>query len=226
MKPFDNVKVRQALSYAVPYDTILSKAVYGHGRPARSIIPSDFPTSDQNYSPYKTDPAKAKALLKEAGITSFDTELAVRLSIPEDVEAATWIQSAFAEVGVNVKVNKMTDAQFFDKLNKHELPMFIHDWYSWLHDPFYQFNWLCRTGQATNYVDYSNPQFDELYKAGLYEQDEKKRADISVQMQHIWLDDAPWAPLYHPNWIIGTSPTFKGFAVPFSLCLDYAPMTK
>jgi peptide/nickel transport system substrate-binding protein len=224
--PFDDVRVRRALMCAIPYDTILEKAIYGHGRPARSIIPSDFPTSDQDYWPYKTDPQKAKNLLKEAEVDGFDVPLAVRLSIPEDVEAATWIQSAFAEIGVNVTVDKMTDAQFFDKLNKHELPLFIHDWYSWLHDPFYQFNWLARCGQFTNYVDYCNPKLDELFDQGLYEPDPDKRAELSVEMQHIWLDDAPWAPLYHPNWIIGTGPSFKGFAVAFSLMLQYAHMTK
>lgn len=224
--PFDDVRVRRALMYAVPYKTILEKAVYGHGRPAKSIIPSDFPTSDQDYWSYDTDYEKARQLLKEAGVDGFDVELAIRLSIPEDIEAATWIQSAFSEVGVNVKVNKMTDAQFFDKLNKHELAMFIHDWYSWLQDAYYQFNWLARTGFGTNYVDYSNEELDALFNQGLYEQDPEKRAEISVKMQHIWLDDAPWAPLYHPNWIIGTGPTFKGFVVDFGLMLQYAQMTK
>jgi len=224
--PFDNVKVRQAIMYAIPYDTILEKAVYGHGRPAKSIIPSDFPTSDQTYWPYNTDAAKAKAMLTEAGVTGFDVELAVRLSIAEDVEAATWIQSALSEIGVNVTVNKMADAQFFDKINKHELAFFIHDWYSWLHDPFYQFNWMARCGFATNYVDYCNAEFDKLFDQGLYEQDPAKREAISVQMQHMWLDEAPWAPLYHPNWIIGTGPKFKGFAVDFGLMLQYAHMTK
>ncbi len=224
--PFDQVAVRRALMHAVPFDTILQKAVYGHGRLAKSIIPSDFPTSDQKYWQYKTDANKARQLLKEAGVSGFDVELAVRLSIPEDVEAATWIQSAFSEIGIRVTVNKMTDAQFYDKLNKHELAMFIHDWYSWLPDPFYQFNWLARTGFPTNYVDYSNPQLDELFQQGLYEQDAKKREQISVKMQHLWLDDAPWAPLYHPNWIIGTGPKFKGFVVDFGLMLQYAQMTK
>jgi len=224
--PFDNVKVRQAVMYAIPYDTILQKAVYGHGRPAKSIIPSDFETSDQTYWPYNTDAAKAKALLQEAGVNGADVELAVRLSIPEDVEAATWIQSALSEVGINVTVNKMADAQYFDKLNKHELAFFIHDWYSWLHDPFYQFNWMARCTFATNYVDYCDPEFDKLFDQGLYEQDKDKRAAISVQMQHMWLDAAPWVPLYHPNWIIGTGPKFKGFAVDFGLMLQYAHMTK
>jgi peptide/nickel transport system substrate-binding protein len=224
--PFDNVKVRQAVMYAVPYDTILQKAVYGHGRPAKSIVPSDFPSSDQTYWPYNTDPAKAKQLLAEAGVSNLSTELDIRLSIPEDVESATWIQSALADVGITVTVNKMTDAEFFDKLNKHQLPMFIHDWYSWLPDAYYQFNWLATCGQATNYVDYCNPKLDELFKAGLYEQDQQKRSDISVQMQHMWLDDAPWAPLYHPNWIIGTSSKFTGFVKDFALMLQYAQMGK
>ena len=152
--------------------------------------------------------------------------MAVRLSIPEDVEAATWIQSAFSEIGINVTVDKMTDAQFFDKLNKHELAFFIHDWYSWLHDPYYQFNWLARCKFFTNYVDYCNPKFEELFKQGLYEQDPEKRKQIAVEMQHIWLDEAPWAPLYHPNWIIGARPDFKGFVADFALMLQYAQMTK
>lgn len=225
--PFDDVRVRRALMYAVPYDTILEKAIYGHGRRARNIIPSDFPTSDQDYWPYETNPEKAKDLLQQAGINEFNVELAVRLSIPEDVEASIWIQSAFAEIGVNVTISKMTDAQFFDKLNKHELAMFIHDWYSWIQDAFYQFNFLVRSGVATNYVDYCNPKIDELYEQGLYEQDLEKRAEISVKMQHIWLDDAPWAPLYHPNWIIGTSSKFKGLVrASTSMALRYAQMTK
>jgi peptide/nickel transport system substrate-binding protein len=227
LAPFDDVKVRQAVMYAIPYDTILEKAVYGHGRPAKSIIPSDFPSSDQEYWPYDTDPEKAKALLEEAGVAlPIDVELAIRLSIPEDVEAATWIQSAMSEVGINVTVNKMTDAQFFDKLNTRQLPMFIHDWYSWLHDPYYQWNWLTRCEMGTNYVDYCNPEIDALFEEGLYEQDPARRDEISQEMQHIWLDDAPWAPLYHPNWIIGTSPEFKGFVVDFALMLQYAQMGK
>ncbi len=225
--PFDDVKVRQAMMHAIPYDTILEKAVYGHGRPAKSIIPSDFPTSDQDYWTYDTDPEKAKALLEEAGVElPIDVELAVRLSIAEDVEAATWIQSALSEIGVNVTVNQMTDAAFFDKLNTRQLQMFIHDWYSWLHDPYYQFNWLVRCEMGTNYVDYCNPEIDALFEEGLYEQDPARREEISVEMQHIWLDDAPWAPLYHPNWIIGTSPEFEGFVADFALMLQYAQMGK
>jgi ABC-type transport system substrate-binding protein len=79
---------------------------------------------------------------------------------------------------------------------------------------------------GTNYVDYCNPEFDALFDQGLYEQDQQKRDDISVEMQHMWLDDAPWAPLYHPNWIIGTGPQFTGFAQDFALMLQYAQMGK
>jgi ABC-type transport system substrate-binding protein len=61
------------------------------------------------------------------------------------VDAAVWIQSNLAEIGVNATVNKMTDADFFGKLNAHELPLFIHDWYSWGNDPAYQLTF----GQAS-----------------------------------------------------------------------------
>src|SRR5690606_1254459 len=69
MPPFDNVKVRQAVCYAVPYKTIIDKVLYGFGQECKSPVAKGQPTSDFSFWKYDTDPAKAKQLLEEAGVS-------------------------------------------------------------------------------------------------------------------------------------------------------------
>jgi len=225
--PFDNQKVRQAFSYAVPYDTIIQESLYGYAQKATSPIPVGMPTHNDEYWNYDTDLEKAKALLTEAGYADgLDVELAVRLSIPWDADAAVWIQSSLAEIGVNVTVNKMTDADFFGKLNAHELPLFIHDWYSWGNDPAYQLTFLLQCGQFTNYADYCNPRVDELIGLATWTLDEAKRQEYMNEAQQLIVDEAPWAFLHQPNWIVAVSKDFTGFAKVDDLCLRFGYMGK
>ena len=70
MKPFDDKRVRQAIAYALPYEAIMKQALYDRAVPmwgadASKGYPPVWPTA----SPYKTDLDKAKALLKDAGLT-------------------------------------------------------------------------------------------------------------------------------------------------------------
>ncbi|HEY7677266.1 MAG TPA: ABC transporter substrate-binding protein, partial [Candidatus Methylomirabilis sp.] len=75
--PFNNVKVRQAVAYALPYEQIMSAAVFGRGIPLHgNPIATNTAGHDAALSPYKTDLAKAKALMAEAGVPSgFETTL-------------------------------------------------------------------------------------------------------------------------------------------------------
>jgi len=225
--PFDNVKVRQAISYAIPYDTIIQESLYGYAQKATSPIPKGMPTHTDEYWHYDTNLDKARALLAEAGFPNgFEVELAVRLSIPWDVDAAVWIQSSLAEIGVKVTINKMTDADFFGKLNAHELPFFIHDWYSWGNDPAYQLTFLLKCGQFTNYADYCNKRVDELIEEATWTVDEAKRQELMNEAQRIIVEEAPWAFLHQPNWIVAVSKNFTGFAKVDDLCLRFAYMGK
>jgi len=225
--PFDNQKVRQAISYAIPYDAIIQEALYGYARKATSPIPQGMPSHTDEFWHYDTDLDKAKALLAEAGFSDgFDAELAVRLSIPWDVDAAVPIQSSLAEIGVNVTVNKMTDADFFAKLNNHELPFFIHDWYSWGNDPAFQLNFLLKCGAFTNYADYCNERIDQLIDEVTWTVDEAEREALMREAQKIIVEEAPWAFLHQPDWIVAVSKDFTGFAKVDDLTLRFAPMGK
>ncbi|HAL62676.1 MAG TPA: hypothetical protein DCP08_09770 [Chloroflexi bacterium] len=223
--PFDNVKVRQAISYAIPYETIIKESLYGYAQKATSPIPVGMPTHTDKHWHYDTDLDTAKALLAEAGYGGgFDVELAVRLSIPWDVDAAVWIQSNLAQFGVNVTINKMTDADFFGKLNAHELPFFIHDWYSWGNDPAFQLTFLLKCGAFTNYADYCNERVDELIELATWTVDEAKRTEYMDEAQKLIVEEAPWAFLHQPDWIVAVSKDFTGFAKLDDLCLRFSYM--
>ncbi|GAB4408292.1 MAG: ABC transporter substrate-binding protein [Anaerolineales bacterium] len=224
--PFDNVKVRQAISYGIPYQTILDKVLYGYGQRAYSPIPKGMPLHNPSFWNYETDTKKTAQLLKEAGVSNLKLELSVRQSIPWDVDAAVWIQASLAEAGVEVTVNRLTDADFFDKLYKHQLPFFIHDWYSWGNDPAYQLTFLLKCGAFTNFADYCNPRVDELIQQATWTVDQDARKKMLDEAQQIIVSEAPWAYLHQPDWIVAMSKNFYGFAKVDDLCLRFAYMGK
>jgi peptide/nickel transport system substrate-binding protein len=214
--PFDNQK-----------DAIIHEALYGYAQKATSPIPLGMPSHTDEFWHYDTDLDKAKALLAEAGFPDgFDVELAVRLSIPWDVDAAVLLQSSLAEIGVNVTINKMTDGDFFGKLNNHALPFFIHDWYSWGNDPAFQLTFLLKCGAFTNYADYCNERVDQLIDEVTWTLDEAEREELMREAQKIIVEEAPWAFLHQPDWIVAVSKDFTGFAKVNDLCLRFAPMGK
>lgn len=224
--PFDNVKVRQAISYGIPYQTILDKVLYGYGQRAYSPIPKGMPLHNPSFWNYETDTKKTAQLLKEAGVSNLKLELSVRQSIPWDVDAAVWIQASLAEAGVEVTVNRLTDADFFGKLYQHQLPFFIHDWYSWGNDPAYQLTFLLKCGAFTNFADYCNPRVDELIAQATWTVDQEARKKMLDEAQQIIVSEAPWAYLHQPDWIVAMSKNFYGFAKLDDLCLRFAYMGK
>lgn len=197
-KPFSDVRVRQALSHAVPYDAIVKTVMKGLARPLRSIVPPGMPTHDPSVKQYPTDLRKAKQMLEAAGLGSgFSTSIDVLIGRPEDEQAATLIQANFQQIGVNAQVNKLDAAQYQDNRNNAKSPMQIVEWFSWVNDPFYHLYWnMLSTNTFTNSARYKNPKVDKLINQGLYEPNLKKRAALSRQAQAIVAGDAPWAFLF------------------------------
>ncbi len=105
--PLDNVKVRQALSYAIPYQDIIEVGAYGYGSQSRGPAPKGiFPYSD-SVGQYTYDLDKAKALLAEAGYPDggFSLELTYSAENPNSSRFSPLIKDSFAKIGVDVTVN-------------------------------------------------------------------------------------------------------------------------
>src|SRR5262249_28863498 len=131
-KPFDNKLVRQALSYAVPYRTIIERVLQGQGEQLKSPVAAGTPDSDFSFWHYDTDYTKAKELLQKAGYPKgFDAELTIPVGNQIDEETAIWIQQGLQKIGVNLSINKMPQAAFTTKLTAGQ-HKFWYSSYAWI----------------------------------------------------------------------------------------------
>lgn len=226
VKPFNNKLVRQALSYAVPYDRIIQDVMFGFARPAKGMVPPGMPTHDPAAWKYSTDLRKAKELLTRAGYPNgFKTRIAVLLGRAQDASAATFIQANFRQIGVDATIDKLTAASFQDARNNRKYQMMMGEWHSWVKDPMYHMYWnLHSKNSFTNNTGYKNTRFDRLIDTGMYESDPEKRADLSTQAQRIAIADAPWAWLYARDFYFPVAKNFHNlfFGADHLLRLQYS----
>jgi peptide/nickel transport system substrate-binding protein len=202
--PFNNVKVRQAINYAIPIQAIIPSVLFGYGSEMKSPVPSLTPGHDATASPYKHDLEKAKSLMREAGLggaAPITIDLAVRVGWQPHEQAAVWIQTELEKIGFKVNIAKETDATFRQLASKGDHQLSIESWQSWINDPFYHlfFNFHS-TAKGTNTAFYSNPEVDKLIDDNMHERDTAKRLAAAKRLQKILIDEAVWGHLWYDNW--------------------------
>jgi peptide/nickel transport system substrate-binding protein len=211
-KPFDNVKVRQAINYAVPYKTIIDKVLLGYGQQMTSPIPLGTPTHTDQFNVYKTDLGKAKSLLAEAG---YPDGFSIKLDVPsgndQGRQTAIWVQQSLKQIGVKVTINQLPGATYNSRLQKHQLGFFFfNNWISINNDPFYHLYWLFGS-DCCNYTNYDNPQVKSLIDKNLLSDDKAARESDAVKIQQTIMNDAPWSFLYQPNYVVAMRSNVKGY---------------
>jgi peptide/nickel transport system substrate-binding protein len=170
-------------------------------------------THDPSAWKYDTNLQTAKQLLTAAGHPDgFKSSIDVLIGRPEDEQAATLIQASFREIGVDVEVRKLAEAEYQEKRNAGSSPMQIVEFYSWVTDPFYHlfFN-LFSENTFTNSSRYSSKDVDKLIQAGLYEPDLAKRESLSKQAQAQIIEDAPWAWLFARDFFVPVAGNLQDF---------------
>jgi peptide/nickel transport system substrate-binding protein len=234
-KPFDDVRVRKALSMVVPYQAIIDNVIYGFGANPGSPIAEGMVTHTKDFFTYdKGTVEEAKALLTAAGYPKgFTVDLVVPQEDQARVDSATWIQSGLATIGVTVNINALPVAQYNELLNamdangKHTLPFYIFEWYSWGNDPAFQFTWNFKCGQFTNYSMTCNTELDKIIADLTLSRDPAERESLSRRGQEIVVkEEVPWIYLYAPEWIIATRSNVSGIALFNDLTLRYAFLGK
>jgi peptide/nickel transport system substrate-binding protein len=212
-----NVKVRQALSYLVPYDSLRNDVYAGFANTAYGIAPYPMTSSLDSTGtklPYPTDIAKAKQMLSDAGVSNLSLTLSVDAGDPTAVQAATFIQSAFKQGGVTLKVDQLQSADYNAKLGKRQLQTFLGEWYSWGADPIYQMYFLLHSNSFVDYTGYKNPAFEALVEKGIKESDVTARNQISQQAQQLVIDDAPMSFLYTRDYLVVSNKNVSGLTQP------------
>ncbi len=202
--PFDSVKVRQAVNYAIPVQAILPNVLFGYATQMTSPVPHLTPGHAGNLSPYKHDIDRARQLMKESGWLDrapIPVDLAVRVGFVAHEQASVWLQRELEKIGFKVNIVKETDATFRQVAIKGGHALSLEAWQSWVNDPWYHllFNFHSKS-KFTNAAFYANPALDRLVDDNLHEPDRAKRLAAARDAQRILLDDAVWGLLWYDSW--------------------------
>ncbi|MBI4563037.1 MAG: ABC transporter substrate-binding protein [Candidatus Rokubacteria bacterium] len=202
--PFDNVKVRQAVNYAIPIQAILPSVLYGYATQMTTPIPHLTPGHLGTLSPYKHDIDKARQLMKDAGALDkapIPVDLAIRVGFVAHEQASIWIQHELEKIGFKVNIVKETDATFRQVAIKGGHTLSMEAWQSWVNDPWYHllFNFHSKS-KFTNMPFYSNPALDRLIDENMHEVNTQKRIAAVREAQKILVDDAVWGFLWYDSW--------------------------
>ncbi|MBX6351288.1 MAG: ABC transporter substrate-binding protein [Clostridia bacterium] len=203
-------RVRQALNYAVDKDSIIKNVLFGAATkldaPSAPSLFGYCPVSD----PYDYDPAKAKELLSEAGVSNLSLKfIAPTGRYVQDFQAAQAIAGNLAAIGVDANPETMDWPTYIATITRplaqNDLDMHFLGWAPSYLDASQQMVQFEKSqwppnGLATSF--YTNPDVEALVAQADQEVDQQKRADLYCQaMQKIW-DDAPWIFLWTQNFPI------------------------
>ncbi|WP_309127781.1 ABC transporter substrate-binding protein [Microbacterium sp.] len=210
--PFDDPKVREAITYAIPYDKLIDDVMKGQASPMRSSVASSTPgfTEQGNEAEYDLD--KARTLLAEAGYPdgfTFDFTLGSGFSDWND--DAVLIQSELAKIGVTMNITNMARAQFLEALAGKQVQAYISRWTSFVNDPGYHLGLLMTSDGTSNYMNYSNARVDQLWKEAASEPDAEVRNEKYGEMQELISEEAPWAYLYEYNIAVAHDEGLEGY---------------
>ncbi len=204
-KPFDDVRVRQAINYAIDKQEIIDGVLLGLGEPVASPYKPGTRWSNPSLQPYPYDPIKARALLREAGFADtngdgilekdgkpFSFEILTNQNKEREMTAVL-IQRRLKEVGIDVNIRVLEWASFLGRFIKpKQFDAVVLGWSLSL-DPD-QYGIWHSSQQAPgqfNFISYSNPQADKLLEAGRIELNPDKRMKIYHAFSKILLEDSP-----------------------------------
>jgi peptide/nickel transport system substrate-binding protein len=213
-KPLDNAKVRQALSYATDYDTIVNDLLQGHGKQLKGPYAFAAEGYKEPAFYYKRDLGKARQLLAEAGLPNgFTFTLLYASPTVGAAQAAQVLQANFAEIGVKVQLQEIAEATRRERVDKGDFEASMGQWVKTA-QPYWTLNvWhdSSRFGLAGDRSFYKNPQVDDLLRKAVAEMDATKRADTYRQAQDLIMQDAPYIYLYQRNSMLPMRDSVKGY---------------
>lgn len=228
-KPFDDVRVRRAIAYALPYKALFDGAVFGHGAPlygAASPEPANA-TFPQPY-PYDTDLNRAKALLAEAGLAGgFATTFSYNVgdaTIAEPI--ALLVQEALGKIGVKVTIEKVPAAQWGTLLTEKKVPFYVESSSAWFNDPDYFFRIFFQGDWRWNFGSFENPELAKLLEQARWETDRATYDTLIRRAIAIAFSEVPLAMLWLPSFEVGIQPDLQGFTYYIHGQVDFRPLTR
>ena len=213
-EPFDDVKVRRAINYAVDVEPIVEHVYEGQAVQANSPISDMVWGANPDLEPYGFDLEKAQELLEEAGYEDgFETTIFTNDN-PLRIQISEMVQDNLRQIGVDVEVNVLDWGDYLERTGQGEHDMFVLGWVSVTGDADYGLYSLFHStmyGDAGNRTFWSHPEVDERLDIGRRHEDEEIRLDAYHGAQEIIRDEAPWIFLIHTEDVHGLRDNVAGF---------------
>jgi peptide/nickel transport system substrate-binding protein len=203
-------RVRHAFELALDRAALSQVVFAGMYQPNAQATSAISPLYVEEVAPPKRDVAKARALLKEAGVTAPLTVPLIVYNTPQSVQAGEVIQSMAAEAGFTVQVNAMEFGTAIAAVQRGDYAITLGGWSGLLDTDSNSWSFL-HTGGALNRAIYSNPAVDELLdRARAVTDTAQRRAAYEGVWQQV-SKDLPIIYLWTPRNIVGLSNKVAGF---------------
>ncbi|MGM0414666.1 MAG: glutathione ABC transporter substrate-binding protein [Bacillota bacterium] len=213
-EPLNNIKVRQALNYAVNTEDILEFIYGGQGVKATGPLSPNIFAHNPDLYQYDFNPDKARELLEEAGYgDGFDLRL-LTTDDPLFRQSSEIVQDNLSQIGIDVEVETITLGDFLETTAQGEHDLFVLTWGTITGDADYGLYPLFHSsqfGSPGNRTFYANDRVDELLEEGRTVADQSRRKEVYFEAQEIIVEEAPWVFILNPSRMIGVGPDAEGF---------------
>ncbi len=214
-EPFDDVRVRQAISMAIDKSQIIDGIYDGIGIPAAGPLAPPVFGYAEGEAGLEYNVEEAKKLLAEAGYEDgFSTTIWTNDN-RERVDAATNVQAQLEEIGVDVEVEVLEWGAYLDRTANGEHDMNVLGWSTATGDADYGLYALFHSsqhGEPGNRTFIANDELDKLLDDARRSTDEEERFNLYRQAEEILVEEAPMLYIHHQEFLLGVSDKVKGLA--------------
>ncbi|WP_188206441.1 glutathione ABC transporter substrate-binding protein [Alkalibacillus aidingensis] len=227
-EPFDDDRVRRAISMAIDKEGLIDGLLEGIPLPAIGpLAPTVFGYSGE-VDPIEHNKEEAKQLLQEAGYEDgFSADIYVYDRTTADT--GVYIQSELAEIGIDVEIEQVEQGAYLELTGQGEHDMLVGSWGTVTLDADYGLYPMFHSenvGAPGNRSFFKNDEVDQLLEDARQSTDDEERLQLYHEAQQLIIDEAPIVPLYHSVLLAGLSEQLEGFyqypsSFPFLRDIDF-----
>lgn len=193
-EPFNDPRVRQAITHAFDSEAVLEGVYNGSGTPAEAPLAPGVLGYSEDLEGLDYNMERAQELLDEAGVEDLTINLMVNDDNPERVDVALWLQESLSTLGITVNVEQVEWGAYLAATGAGEHDMFILGWSNSTGDPDNGISPLFHSdniGDTGNRSFYNNPELDSILDEARQSTEESEREQLYMDAQQILVDEAP-----------------------------------
>jgi peptide/nickel transport system substrate-binding protein len=201
-----DVRVRQAIAYAIDRQVMLKYLSHGFGRLAKSILPPESWAYNGDVPAYNHDPERARQLLDAAGyreVNGVRFHMTMKTSTEESTRLmAAVLQQQLREVGIALDIRTFENATFFSDVTRGTFQFYSLRWVGGNEDPDifeYIFHSAKFPPNGANRGYYRNPRVDALIDQARTELDQNTRKQLYAEIQQILAEELPYIDLWYQD---------------------------